>query len=843
MVPTRTQLSALPIPSEAAARPYDEMLDEAGGVRAHWRSVRGFFDRVGPEGITRRWREAERMVRDLGMVYHEAGGARAVSRPWRLDPVPFCLAAEEWAFIERATIQRARLLNRLLQDFYGKQETLKRGLVPAELVYYNPHYLRPCHGARLWQDHYLHLYAVDLARSPDGRWWVLADRTQAPRGLGYLMQNRIIVSRVFPEVFRRGHVRRLSDFFERWRDTLIACSPRQGIDPQVVVLTPGSHAETYFEQVFLSRFLGCPLVEGADLIVRDRRVFLKTLGGLHRVDVILRHLDEDFCDPLELRVDSLLGAPGLLSAIREGNVTLVNALGSGLVETPALSPFLPGLCNELLGEPLLIPPIATWWCGQPAECHYVAENLLHLAVRPAFDDDEGRMEFGSSLNAQQRADLRARIEGRPRQYVAQEHMLLSQAPVWAQGRFEARSQVLRVFAAFDGKRFFVLPGALCRAAHASCSYDVSMRAGGLAKDVWLVGERQAGHAQPLAMPSAVAFQRGSADLPSRIADRMFWLGRYAERTEFTARLMRSAVQRLSLEQGGSELDAVLPLLRTLAQQEQLLFTPLRGAAQETVERELAFAILDESRPGSLKTIIRRLLDNAAGLRDRLSQDTWLTLSELDALLRWPARDVLPMAELVATLDSCLLRVSAFAGQIQENMTRGYDLRFLELGRFLERAAYTARLVLESLPAQGAAAGESHEVVLEALDSSITYRQRYFHLQPLPWLDLVLADETNPRSLASQLREMEARLKAMPGEDAGHFVRVEEKLVHEGLSQIRLLSWSATQEQETVTRVARILGAMERSLEEVTHQLSQRYFSHVRVSTGGLSSLSPARPRS
>jgi len=819
------------------------MADATGAVRSHWKPVAGYFDRVGPAGITRRWREAERMVRDLGMVYHEVGGVQSVSRPWRLDPMPFCLAADEWAFIERAVTQRARLLNHLLRDFHGRQDTLRRGLVPAELVFNNPHYLRPCHGARLWRDHHLHLYAVDLARSSDGRWWVLADRTQAPRGLGYLMQNRIIVSRVFPEIFRRGHVRRLSDFFDRWRETLHSCSPRPEAEAQIVVLTPGSHHESYFEQLFLSRFLGCPLVEGPDLVVRARRVFLKTLGGLHRVDVILRHLDGDFCDPLELRADSLLGVPGLMAAVREGSVTLVNAMGSGLVETPALNPFLPGACKALLGEDLLIPPIATWWCGQPAESRYVCEHLQELVVRPAFDDDEGRMEHGANLDAQQQADLRARIEARPRQFVAQEHMLLSQAPVWHGGRFEPRSQVLRVFAAFDGSRFFVLPGALCRAARVSSSYDVSMRAGGLAKDVWLMGDRQPGHAQTLALPPAVSFQRGSADLPTRIADRMFWLGRYAERGEFTARLMRSAIQRLCLERGGSDLDDVLPLLRTLAQQEQLMFTPLRNAPQEAVERELAFAVLDDSRAGSLKTVIRRLLDNAAGLRDRLSHDTWRTLSELDELLVWPVRETLPLAELVPMLDACLLRFSAFAGQIQENMTRGYDLRFLDAGRYLERAAYTARLVLESLPSRGDTAGECQEVVLATLDSSITYRQRYFHLQLFPWLDLLLADETNPRSLASQLQNLETRLKAMPGEDAGHFVRPEEKLVHEALSQIRLLVWNANDPGETTTRLGGILRAMERSLEQVADQLSQRYFSHIRVATLVSASTPPARNKS
>lgn len=826
--PTRRSIPrrSVKAPEEVA---YDEMHNPNGVVRPHWKQLRTFVDRVGSEEIERRQREAERMVRDLGMIAQDRSGEQA----WRLDPIPMSLSVKDWRFIQRSVAQRARLLNSLLQDLYGKQEILQRGLLPADLVLSNPEYLRPCHGTQLWRQHYLHLYAVDLARSPDGRWWVLSDHTQSPAGLGYLMQNRIIVSRTFPELFRKCHVRRLSDFLGRWSKTLAACSPRQGVKSEVVFLTPGAHHETYFEHVFLSRYLGCPLVEGADLVVRDDQVFLKTLGGLTRVDVILRHLEDHLCDPLELRQDSLLGVPGLLCAVRARNVTLVNPLGSGVVQTPALNPFLPALCRELMGEELLMPPVATWWCGQPTECEYVLEHVSDLVLRPAFGN--GRLEFGGFLNADKQAKIRQQIKARPRQYIGQEHLRLSRSPVWVDDRLEPRPVTLRVFAAFDGRDYFVLPGALCGASQGSNSYDVFMETGGVAKDVWLIEPRIPEKSPPLALPPVVGFQRGSADLPSRIADRMFWLGRYSERAEFTTRLLREAIRRIGLEQGGSELDDILPLLRTLAHQQQLSTAPLRALSLESVEHELGLAVLDRTRQGSLTTVIARLTDNAAGLRDRLSEDTWRTLRELDTLLGGCGEKPPPLVELVPLLNDCLLRLSAFAGQIHENMTAGYDLQFLELGRFLERANYTSQLMLESLPDAKEILTERQEVLLRALDCIITYRRRYYHLQVLPMLDLVLADETNPRSLASQLQQIEERLKQLPGADAGHFVRSEEKRIHEGLSQIRLLSWHPETSEKTIARVRRILRPMEKSLAEVAHQLNHRYFVHSRIAASGNSS--------
>ena len=351
---------------------YDELSADGVTPRPHWARIMKSFRAIGPAELGRRWERAERRIRENGITYNIYGDPLGASRPWKIDIVPFLIPAEEWRFLEAGIVQRAQLLSRILEDLYGAQELLANGQFPAELLFANPAFLRPLVGVRVPAHSYLHMLAVDLARSPDGQWWVLSDRTQAPSGSGYALENRTIVSDVLPDIFRKSNVQRLAPFFRAQRDALAALSQRN--NPRIVLLTPGPHNETYFEHSYIARYLGFTLVAGADLTVRDRSVYLKTVDGLERVDVILRRVDDSFCDPLELRSDSLLGVPGLVDAIVAGNVIVANALGSGLIETSAIMPFLPGLSKHLFGEKLKLPSVATWWCGQPYALDWVLRS-------------------------------------------------------------------------------------------------------------------------------------------------------------------------------------------------------------------------------------------------------------------------------------------------------------------------------------------------------------------------------------------------------------------------------------------------------------------------------------
>ena len=517
---------------------YDEMIS-AGAVRPHWRALIQGLDALGVGELTRRWEEARHLIRENGVTYNVYGDPRGMDRPWQLDPVPLLISSPEARSIESGLVQRARLLERILADLYGPQTILREGLLPPELVFGHPRFLRPCHGVAVPAGRHLILYAADIGRGPEGSVWVLGDRTQAPSGTGYALENRIVLSRMLPDLFRDCHVQRLALFFRAFRDAIKALAPHNRDNPRIVLLTPGPFNETYFEHAYLARYLGFTLVEGGDLTVRDSRVFLKVLGGLQPVDVIHRRLDDDFCDPLELRGDSFLGVPGLVQAVRAGNVAVANPLGSGLVETPALPTFLPALCRRLLGEELRLPSVPTWWCGDPAGLSHVLANLPRLVVKPTFVPARRDPIFGERLSAAERQALADRIRANPRAYVGQEQLPLSTAPVLAGDHLRPCRLVIRAYVSAKDDGFAVMPGGLTRVTASADAMVASMQSGGGSKDTWVLSS---GPVSTFSLLSTVVrpveLSRGGSDLPSRAADNLYWLGRYGERAEGTVRLLR-----------------------------------------------------------------------------------------------------------------------------------------------------------------------------------------------------------------------------------------------------------------------------------------------------------------
>src|ERR1700721_869093 len=462
---------------------YDELSADGVTPRPHWVHLMESLQAIGPEELGRRWARAERRIRENGITYNIYSDPLGANRAWQIDIIPLLIPADEWRYIKTGIIQRAQLLSLLLEDLYGSKSVVAQGHFPAALLYANPAFLRPLAGVRVPAHSYLHMLAVDLARSPDGQWWVLADRTQAPSGSGYALENRTIVSDVLPDLFRTSNVLRLAPFFRAQRDALTSLSERD--NPRIVLLTPGPFNETYFEHSYIAKYLGFTLVEGADLTVRDRRVYLKTVGGLEQVDVILRRVDDSFCDPLELRSDSLLGVSGLVDAIVAGNVKVANALGSGLIETAAIMPFLPGLCQYLTGEKLKLPSVATWWCGQPYALDWVLDHLDSVVVKPAFPSRGMEPVFGADLGQGAKGKLADQLRARPHEYVAQEQIALSNAPVWDNGNLYSRSLVLRAYIVNKGNGWAAIPGGLVRVAEQQGSV-VSMQRGGHSKEAWVV---------------------------------------------------------------------------------------------------------------------------------------------------------------------------------------------------------------------------------------------------------------------------------------------------------------------------------------------------------------------
>ncbi|HEX9179877.1 MAG TPA: circularly permuted type 2 ATP-grasp protein, partial [Burkholderiales bacterium] len=464
-------------PYDATPGVFDEMCTAKGEVRAHWRYLIDSLDAMGPEVLSQRQRDTVRMLRSDGATYNVYGAPDGLNHPWGLDPIPLLISSSEWAEIETGLAQRAELLNLILADLYGPRTLIRNGLLPADLVYTHPGYLRSCVTGAGMAPPRLILYAADLARAPDGGIWVFNDRTQAPSGAGYALENRTVMSRLIPSLFRDSHPHRLASFFRLLRQALADLAPAGRENPRVVIMTPGPLNETYFEHLYLANYLDYTLIEGAYLTVRDGRVWLKSVGGLEPVDVILRRVDDHFCDPLELRPDSLLGVAGLLEVVRRGRVAVANPLGSAVLESPGLMAFLPRLAKHFLGQELSLPSVATWWCGQAVERDYVLANLHRLVLRSAHRHAGEHPVFGDSLSEAGLASWRERIRARPHLYVGQARHTPSSVPTLKDGRLEPRPAVLRSFLVARQDTYVVMPGGLTRVGENPQSRIISNQAG------------------------------------------------------------------------------------------------------------------------------------------------------------------------------------------------------------------------------------------------------------------------------------------------------------------------------------------------------------------------------
>ncbi|HEX5105744.1 MAG TPA: circularly permuted type 2 ATP-grasp protein, partial [Pirellulaceae bacterium] len=699
--------------------------------------------------------------------------------------------AAEWSRVSAGLAQRAMLLNMVLADLYGPQRLLAEGLLPPELVYLNPGFLRSCHGWMVPRGRYLYLYAGHLARDQAGQWLVLADKARGPTGAGYAIENRIVISRMIPDVFRDCQVQRLAAFFLSMRDTLQELVPTRGT-PRIVLLSPGPTSPTYFEDAYLARYLGFALVEGGDLTVRDNCVYLKTLGGLLQVDVILRRVRDEDCDPLEQRSDSTHGVSGLTHAARSGNVALVNALGCSLLESPAVIPFLPTLAKFFLREDLLLPSVPSWWCGDDAAREFVLSNLETLVIKPSFPQPAIGPIYGARLTGQQRDDLRARIRHQPQDYVAQELIAGSTAPAWNSGAVQPTYVALRTFAFVKDEHYDVMPGGLARVSLSPDALGESALGGQGSKDVWVLSEGPVADVTLLHPAGApISLQRSTSDLPSRVADHLYWLGRHAERTEGVARLVRSLVARLTSEGATGSSPSARALLRALSDQGRVrpeFAVHLGGQKIPQIEHEILAAIFDPTRTGSLRAMLTALHRAAAVVRDRISIDSWRILNSLALELAPPssADAQVALADVLSLLNGLILDLSAFSGMGTESMTRGPGWRFLDMGRRIERGQQGLSLLRSTLVEPQADEDPVFEGLLEIADSSMTYRNRYLtNLQLPPLLDLLLTDETNPRSVAYQASALNDHVEALPRGASQLLLASEQRVALALLTDLRL----------------------------------------------------------
>jgi uncharacterized circularly permuted ATP-grasp superfamily protein/uncharacterized alpha-E superfamily protein len=791
----------------------DELLDGMGRPRDYWLSFLGEFAEYSGIEAKTRFDLATRHIRDTGVTYRIFGEDQ--ERPWPLGPLPLILSQKEWRTIADGVEQRFSLLEAVLQDVYGPANLIADGALPAAALTGSIDYIRAVNGIRPPGEHFLQLYAADLGRGPDGRWWVLDDRTQAPSGAGYALENRMVLSRAYGNIYNTMNVQRLASFFDGFRKGLAATADRS--DPRICLLTPGPYSATYFEQAHLARYLGFLLVEGDDLVARDGKVYVRTIAGLKRADVILRRVDADYIDPLELNNESRLGAPGMLEAIRAGGVSVLNMPGSGLLESKALLGFLPMLCRRLLGEELKMPNVATWWCGQPRERDLVQRNIDHMVIAPAFNFAPGanplwRPSMLGDLPPDEQAALRTQLTDRPNDFVGQEVVRLSTTPVLRDGRLEPAPFVLRVYATRTPDGIRIMPGGFCRTSERPDVRAISMAEDARAADVWVIGDKPVDVVSLLVDRDDVKVRRIMGHLPSRAADNLFWLGRYLERAEGVLRLVRSVCTSLMDSESALHSSG-----ETLARLQRILIE--RGALNEDAldmraTDAAAAALLDPEAFGSVIYLVRNARRAASSMRERLSADFWSLLLNLENGLAEGGRNPASGTDALPLVEQALKILAALAGLSLENMNRAAGWRFLEMGRRLERGVNTCALARTF--ALDEATSDDLDLLLDLLDSQITYRARYLiGLALIPVRDMTLLDSFNPRSAAFQVEALKQHLTSLPS------------LLEDGMLEdpLRILLPLATELQTADAAGlggARIL-AFERTLLQLSGAIAERFF--------------------
>lgn len=827
---------------------YDEFRDRHGRIRPSWQGIADHLDRMDVSGVAARTAEARRLVRASSANFQLPRENGDQVRPWHLAIVPLVFDEPSWLKLESGLAQRVRVLEWVLNDLLGQQRLLKERVLPPQLLSANPFFLRAYHDFPVKDSavtrQNLNLTATDLARDNDGTWWVTGDRTRAPSGLGFALENRVITSRILPQLIRQSNVTRLASFFSALQQHFSSIATRSRENPRIAILTPGEESYRYVEDAYLAGYLGYTLVQGRDLAIRGNRVFLKTLGGLLPIDVLWRHISDDHCDPLELDPSATQGATGMLGAIRAGNVAVANSIGSVLAQMPALSPFLNHASRFFFGEDLVLPSVATYWCGSAQERQYVLDNLDDLVLRDAFVVSGDPPVVPNQLTRAERDTWVAKIKAQPHRYVGQSRPKRSTTPVWQDGCLQSWHVALRSFQVQTADGVKVLPGGLSRVSPDVEALDHSPRSGRLGQDCWVLSSSPVDHEMTL-LPSpdaTLSLTRSGAELPSRVAENLFWLGRYAERSESIARLLRTTMVRITSESYLTSVSYLgdlpdLPrLTAALAAVGQIEPDHAIEEFTETVpdlELILPDSIFDRQQPCGLTASVIQMVDKAVAVRDRLSMDAYRIITRIGDDLTAPRVDKGPdLTGMIERVNRLITDLLAFAGLTTESMTRTHGWRFLQLGRRIERGYQTAELLAATLTRPLVNESSLLESVLRATDSMMTYRSRYMlQLQAAAVIDLLITDDTNPRSLAYQAEQITTLISQLPTDpnefSLGQDQRLAEAVTHRiRMSQPMVLAHmdgSGSREQ-----LLSLLQYLFEALANLSNAVAARYLIHAGV---------------
>lgn len=808
----------------------------AGDFPEHWQRLQQNLEKMGPR-LHKRFREAQRLLRENGAIHNVFDQSHS-TRTWQFDPLPLIFSIGEWTTLDQGLIQRAELFNLILQDIYGPRKLIENRLLPPELVFPHSGFFYPCADRNFPEPQQLNLYSASIAKGTDGNFWVVDDHVRPPFGAGYALETRVIMTRSFPQLFDGFRVHRLAQFFRAVRQRLNQLARHNQDEPRIVVLTAGPAHPDYFEHAYLASYLGYPLVQGGDLVVRDSCVWLKSVDGLRQVDVIFSRLADSACDPLELRSHSGGGVPGLLQAVRRGNLALVNPIGSSVLDNPALMAFLPGICRYFLGTDLKMPSIATWWCGQPREYKYVLENLDRLIIKAIQPLPNLPQTTPGQMTPSERQQWRDLISANPRLFVGQEQVDYVAFPAYEAEQFATRQSLVSLYVTAHNDSYLVMPGGLSRVAAAGDNLLVSGQRAGSIKDTWVLTQQP--HQQVnlwLRSASDVNLSPRFVSLPSRSAENLFWAGRYAERTEQTARLLRSILVKLREVKEFDDPDDRISLNHLLQALTHVTLTYPGFTGKDAQQKlndprsELLSLIRDIDRPGSLRSSLRSLGRSAVEIRDLLPEDAWRMVDQMQAWNPRVGRALIGSGRMYESVHQLVLQLSAFSGLAYENMARETAWLLLNIGRRLERALNLIDLLSETLVPCYDSATEARitETVLASCNSLVVFRRRYRSFMQLsPILELLLLDANYPRALACQMRQLKKHIGELPHDTNLPTVRQDEVIISSAIAQLHATDHKALTRQISDTGTYPLLEALladqKQRLQQLSDSLTQLYFS-------------------
>lgn len=817
---------------------YDETVGTNGLVKPYWHQLFTSLEKLGIGELEVRNQEIINRLRENGVTYNVYESTDGLNRPWLLDPIPFLIEQKEWQLITKGLKQRALLLDLILKDIYGPQRLIKDAILPPELVFANTGFFRPCFDLKLPSQNQLILYAADMARGPDGRMWLMDNRTQAPSGLGYTYENRRIMSKLLPELTEGMFVGRLSPFFNHINQTVTKLANYEKENPKVVYLTPGPNNETYFEHAYLASYLGYTLAQGDDLLVRNGAVWLKSIDGLEKVDVIIRRVDDDWCDPLELREDSRLGIPGLLHAIRSGNVSVINPPGASVLENSALLAFMHNIARYFLGEELIMPSIATWWCGQKKELNFVLDNLDKLIIKKANRKQKFRSVYGKQLSKEQLAELKQSILRDPHEFVAQEEVSLSTTPSLINGKIEPRFASLRAFLVSEGNDYYMMQGGLTRSSAEKDRYVISNQYGGVSKDTWIVSDTPKDIGDKIVIKNKTAIAAYSS-LPSRSAENLFWVGRYGERTMATVKFLKIVINALTenVDFRGTFKSEYIDILLKSTTHLTLTYPGFteekEEAGRKNIYQEIGELIHHTKKSGTIASSLSSFLHNVLSVSDKWNHDTRRVLNLIEnSLKKTQSIDYNNPNNIQNVLDKLHIRLFTFYGIQTESMPRDRSYYLLESGKLIERIL-SRICILRAFFSFKTEENVENELIEAALTNHyllVHYRQLYktnFSLETM--LDMVLLDDKLPYSIAYQLDALAICLAQLPKTDSSFRLNEAQKAVLEASTKIKLANISQLMVSKSPVQFRRNLDRLLSNVSEltasVTITLTNAYFAH------------------